>query len=216
MRLSWFFPSLLALTCFGLTLSACNSRGEAERSRQQRAAEGSKEALPQLGQVPSYQGKGADERLVDLASFRGAPLLVGFFFTRCPSICPRVMAQMNEVRKATQEGSPELQLVAISVDPEFDTPSVLKAYAERLDLKHPRLWLLSGEATRLTEVVESGFRIALAGKADAAKEHYGITHGSHLALVDASGSIRTYFRSSDADLPLQVSTSLKKLKGLAP
>ena len=59
------------------------------------------------------------------------PVAVNFIFTTCTTICPVMTATFSHMRKALGEDADGLQLVSISIDPEYDTPSMLKKYADR-------------------------------------------------------------------------------------
>jgi protein SCO1/2 len=120
-------------------------------------------------------------------------------FTRCPTVCPRITARMREVQEAARARGVTLRLVSISVDPKHDQPAVLKAYAakHRADLAS---WsFLTGDIEVIKRTATDGFKLALEGEADAAAEHMGLLHGSHLVLVDRELQIRGYFGTMDAD-----------------
>jgi protein SCO1/2 len=154
--------------------------------------------LPVLGAVPQLSLVDQANRQVTLGTLRGRPWLADFFFTRCPSVCPRVTARMKEIRARVPAN--ELRLVSISVDPENDTPAVLSAYAAQYAIRDDDWWLLTGDHHAIANAAENGFHIGLSGTADPSKPDFGITHGSHLILVDATGRIRGYYRSFDDDV----------------
>ena len=88
---------------------------------------------------------------------------------------------------------------------------MLRAYAEKqhVDLRRWSFW--TGHHQPIAEVAEQGFRVGLSGKITEGAEHLGITHGSHLILIDAQGAIRGYFRSFDDDLIERVTSALDGL-----
>jgi protein SCO1/2 len=89
--------------------------------------------------------------------------------------------------------------VCFSVDPEYDTPQVLKAFGERYGADFERWSLLTGDSETIQRTVTESFKVGLEGSIDESKEHLGITHGSHLVLVDRQLTIRGYYRSQDED-----------------
>jgi len=133
------------------------------------------------------------------AELRGKVWIAAFFFTRCPSVCPKLMARMKTLHADAQGRSLGLRFVAISVDPENDTPAVLLEYAKKNDIDTRSWSLLTGDYETVKKTVIEGFKVALDGKADPAQADYGILHGSHFVLVDREGQIRGYYRSSDAE-----------------
>jgi protein SCO1/2 len=132
-------------------------------------------------------------------------------FTRCPSICPDLTRHMKEVDQAVKAANKKLGLVSISVDPENDTPEVLRAYAKKYGADVDNWAFLTGDFATIARTSEEGFKIALAGKVEEGKPHLGITHGSHLVLVDGSGKIRGYFRSSESETPSAIVAALSQL-----
>lgn len=131
------------------------------------------------------------------AELRGKTWVAAFFFTRCPTICPRLTARMKEIGAQAAERKLPLHLVSISVDPENDTPAVLTEYAKKNGIDTKSWTLLTGDYDAIKKTSVEGFKQALEGKADASAPDYGILHGSHLILVDREGRIRGYYRSSD-------------------
>ena len=131
------------------------------------------------------------------AELRGKTWVAAFFFTRCPTICPRITARMKDIAAQAAEKKLALHLVSISVDPENDTPAVLAEYARKNALDTKSWTLLTGDYDAIKKTSVEGFKQALEGKADASAPDYGILHGSHLILVDREGRIRGYYRSSD-------------------
>ena len=128
---------------------------------------------------------------------QGQVWVAAFFFTRCPTVCPRITARMKAAGEEAKQQKIALRLVSISVDPENDTPDVLKAYATKNGLDLARWSLLTGDYEAIKGTTLEGFKIGLEGKADANAPDFGILHGSHLVLVDKAGMIRGYYKSSD-------------------
>jgi protein SCO1/2 len=106
---------------------------------------------------------------------------------------------MRALQVAAAQKAPPLTLISFSVDPENDTPPVLRAYAQRFEAD-PKNWsFLTGDLEVIKRTVVDGFKLALDGKADTAAENGGIIHGSHLVLVDRTLAIRGYYRTDDDD-----------------
>ncbi len=131
------------------------------------------------------------------AELRGKTWVAAFFFTRCPTICPKIMRRMKAVGDEAKSRGLELELVSISVDPENDSPAVLAEYARKNGYERASWHFLTGDYEQIKKTAVDGFKQALEGKADPAAPDYGILHGSHLVLVDKAGQIRGYYRTSD-------------------
>jgi protein SCO1/2 len=87
------------------------------------------EALPVLGQIAEFGLKDQTGRAVSARDLRGKTWVAAFMFTRCPTICPRITRRMQELQAHAKQEQAPLTLVSFSVDPEYDTPAVLTAYA---------------------------------------------------------------------------------------
>lgn len=157
------------------------------------------EPLQRLGRLPAFSFTRQDGEPFGLKQLEGRPWVANFIFTRCPTICPVFTRKMAGVQKQTAELG-ELALVSFSVDPKYDTPERLAAYAEKHGAD-PRRWsFLTGEYEQLKGTIVGGFKIAM-GREEGADESdiASIFHGSHFVLVDRTGEIRGYYNSEHDD-----------------
>jgi protein SCO1/2 len=129
---------------------------------------------------------------VSLDQFRGKALAITFLFTRCPfpNFCPRMANQFAEAQQkleAMTNGPANWQLLTVSFDPEFDTPAVLKAYAERYKYD-PKHWTFAtgalNEVTALTE--QAGLTFYQDGGGS-------ISHNLRTLVFGADGKLRKNF-----------------------
>ncbi len=153
--------------------------------------------LPALGSVGSFSLLDQAGRPVSEATMQSQVWAAAFFFTRCPTVCPRITRRMRDLQQASAKDSVKLQLVSFSVDPENDTPAVLSAYAKQYGAELSTWRFLTGDLEVVRRTSEQGFKLALDGKATQGAEHFGLFHGSHLVLVDGAGQIRGYYRTSE-------------------
>lgn len=121
------------------------------------------------------------------ADFRGHPFLVFFGYTHCPDICPTTLFQISEVLKAM---GPDKQIKAlfITIDPERDTPAVMKEYLSSFD---PRIIGLTG-TRKETDAVEKAYRV-YARKAPGSGGDYAMDHTAVVYLMDKQGRFVTAF-----------------------
>lgn len=107
-----------------------------------------KEAYREIGEaLPSFTLLDQEGRTVSASRFRGKRVVLNFIFTRCPiaTMCPAATLRMAQLQKAAREaGAAEFELVSISLDPEFDTPGVLRDYAEARGLDTSNWSFLTG------------------------------------------------------------------------
>ncbi len=114
--------------------------------------------------------------------FAGEPHLVFFGFTHCPDVCPTTLFQLSELLKATGEEGRNLRALFITVDPERDTPEVMKSYVSSFD---ERIIGLTGNQAAVDAAVKT-FR-AYARKAPTGDGDYTMEHSSVVYLMGADG-----------------------------
>ncbi len=160
--------------------------------RQAQVARLGSRALPKDGLVPSFQ-------LIDQNGVPfGSPQLLGkiwiadFVYSTCPGPCPMISSRMGELQKPLRDT--DVQLVSFSVDPQHDTPAVLRDYAAKLNAQPGRWHFLTGDKDTIYRLSRDGFKLA-AAEGEAAVP----IHSTRLVLVDRSGEIRGYYDATDAD-----------------
>jgi protein SCO1/2 len=167
--------------------------------------------LEVIDSIPSFTFSDQEGKPFGAGDMRGKVSVAAFMFTRCPTICPRITATMQVLQSRAQQQQVPIHWVSFSVDPENDTPVVLDAYAREHNVDLRSWTFVTGDSTEIRAVAEQGFKIAAEGKAEANTEHYGISHGSHLVLVDKRGQIRGYYRTLDDDAQTRLLEDAKLL-----
>ena len=154
-------------------------------------------ALPQLGTVGPFWLTDQDGRSFSEQSLSGKVWVAAFMFTRCPSICPEMTRRMRSLQEQAQARDLPLYFVSFSVDPDNDTPPVLRKFAAQYGVDTRSWSFLTGDNSVIRNAAEQGFKIGVDGAARPGAEHLGITHGTHLVLLDGARSIRGYYQSSE-------------------
>jgi protein SCO1/2 len=93
-------------------------------------------------QIPSFRFLNQDSVFVSEKDVEGKVYVADFFFTTCPTICPKMKTQMLRIYERYKDRD-EVRIISHSIDPDFDTPNVLKDYAARLQVKAPKWNLLT-------------------------------------------------------------------------
>ena len=151
--------------------------------------QGSEISGSHLGQ--GWQLTSADGKPYTLASFAGKAVLVFFGYTQCPDVCPTTLAELSEVMKLLGDKADRLQVVMITVDPERDTPDVLKAYVTSFD---PRFLGLSGTPEQIKQAANS-FK-AFYAKSAVANGTYSMDHTASFYLIDPKGESRVLLNNN--------------------
>ncbi|MBC6997136.1 SCO family protein [Cytophaga sp. FL35] len=136
--------------------------------------------------VPSFQLINQDSLLITDKDYKGKVFVVEFFFTSCPSICP-VMTE-NLVYLQNEFEGEDFGIASFSITPQFDTPTVLKTYAEKKGITSLDWHLMTGNKEDIYELANSGFNIFAAEMPDAPG---GFEHSGLFALVDKKGYLRS-------------------------
>ena len=151
------------------------------------------EQLPVIRAVPEFALTDQNGDEVTMADLRGKIWIADFIFTRCAGPCPLMTARMLEMQKALVK-TPEVKLVSVTVYPAYDTPEVLKAYAEA-NFADPNRWkFLTGEKEVIEKLVTEGFMQHLA------EENGEPVHGTMFLLVDGQGMVRSARMLEDPEL----------------
>lgn len=142
------------------------------------------ERLPVLGQVQDFRlfdESGKEFTLRDLA---GKIWIANFFFTTCGDICPMMTKNMAALHRSFELVG-DVTHVSITVNPEYDSSSVLRQYAQKYKANTRKWHFLTGPRAMITELAVGSFKIGSIEEP--------VFHSSKFALVDGDGRIRGYY-----------------------
>jgi protein SCO1/2 len=171
--------------------------------------------LGELGfELGSFRMVERSGRVVTEADLAGDVWVSAFIFTRGPVACPRISSVMKGLQDPL--GKAGVRLVSISVDPEYDTPSVLSRYAQGLGADPDRWWFLTGKQDEIVDLIFHRFKLSLSkdpgGDFSPEAKVEAIQHSLRLALVDRGNKVVGYFDSDDpAAVKKLVATATRKV-----
>jgi len=132
---------------------------------------------------------------------QGKILVVDFFFTHCPTVCPRLTGNMAFLQKAFKKDKKKqlaldtmVHFVSISVDPERDSVPALRAYAERYNTNHDKWWFLTGSKPAIYDFARN--ELALSVQPGDGGPH-DVIHTQKIVLLDQQRYIRGYYDGLD-------------------
>jgi protein SCO1/2 len=125
-----------------------------------------------------------------LADFRGKVVVVFFGFAQCPDVCPTTLAELATVAKELGKDADRLQVLFITVDPERDTPEVLRQYVPSFD---PRFLGLYGDAEATARTAKE-FKIFYQKQPLKGSSTYSVDHSAGTYIFDREGRLRLYGR----------------------
>lgn len=137
-------------------------------------------------QVPEFQFTNQYERSFGSEDLKGKVYLTEFFFTSCPSVCPKVAEQMQAIHKdlSKEEG---FALVSITLDGKRDTPQKLFNYAEKKGANDSNWYFLNAPSDDVIDLAWDGYFVAASMDGELADD---IMHKGTIVLVDQSGYVR--------------------------
>jgi protein SCO1/2 len=124
------------------------------------------------------------------ADFKGKVTVVFFGYTQCPDVCPTTMAEMAQVKKALGPDGERVQGVFVTIDPERDTPEILKTYVGAFD---PGFVALRGTPEQTAAVAKS-FKVFYAKSPGKTPGSYTMDHTAGSYVFDTQGRVRLFQR----------------------
>jgi len=125
-----------------------------------------------------------------LTDFKGKVVLMFFGYTQCPDVCPTTMSDMAEIKKSLGADGDRLQVLFVTVDPERDTPELLKAYMENFDPSFLALYAPSKQLDALTK----DFKIYYKKVEGSTPTNYSMDHSAGSYIYDPKGQLRLFSR----------------------
>lgn len=162
------------------------------------------ENLVLIGPAPKFELVNQDNKQITNEDYKGKVYVLEFFFSTCPSICPKMNASMLTIEDKFF-GNPNFGIVSITIDPANDTPEILKKHASFLGVKSSNWNFLTGDKEYIFNLANKGFNL-YAG--ENSKVSGGFEHSGLFALIDKNGNIRC--RKDDFGNPILYYDGLDK------
>jgi cytochrome oxidase Cu insertion factor (SCO1/SenC/PrrC family) len=145
--------------------------------------------LPVLFEAPAFELTDQDNQRVTAEQLKGRPWIASFVFTHCAGPCPMMFSKMSGMQKAAADA--DVKLVSFTVDPERDTPEVLKKKAAELDAQPGRWVFLTGTKEQIDTAARAMLQVR-PGPGD-----NPLMHSTRFLLFDAQNRCRGRYDSSD-------------------
>jgi len=137
--------------------------------------------------VPAFSFTDQNGKTITNADYKGKVYVVEFFFTTCPTICPRMNRNLVQIQNTFSDFE-NFGVASFSINPDHDTPDVLKTYAESYGITNPNWHLMTGDQDQIYELANVGFNIYAGENPDV---DGGFEHSGNFALIDKNGFIRS-------------------------
>ena len=138
--------------------------------------------------VPEFCFTDQNNKIISNKDYSGKVYVVEFFFTTCPTICPKMNANMIELQNHFKGFQDDFGVASFTINPDHDTPEVLKAYAEQYGVTNPNWHFMTGDRDAIYDLANLGFNIYVGQNDDA---EGGFEPSGNFALIDKNGYIRS-------------------------
>ncbi|WP_026955490.1 SCO family protein [Algoriphagus vanfongensis] len=145
--------------------------------------------------IPEFAFTNQEGKTIGRKEMEGKITIVDFFFTSCPSICPLMSKEMERVNDMFRD-NPEVQIMSISIDPEYDTPEILQEYADEHHAIAGKWHFLSGPKLETYQLARCGFVLPTL---DGMGVPDDFVHSDKFVLVDEQGRIRGYYSGTNRE-----------------
>ncbi|MFN7043919.1 MAG: SCO family protein [Flavobacterium sp.] len=136
-------------------------------------------------------------KLITHKDYENTIYVADFFFTTCPTICPKMTDNMVWLQNQLKN-NPEVKLLSFSVTPDIDTPEVLKEYAIEKGVDDSRWNLVTGDKSAIYYLARKSYLAVKTGKPE---ELYDMVHTENFILVDKNKRIRGFYDGTNLDQP---------------
>lgn len=160
------------------------------------------EPLPVLGEIADFTLTDQNGQEFGMKDLRGRVWIADFFFSNCPGPCPRMSTLMSDIQRETKDID-ELRIVSITVDPERDSPEVMKAYGERYGAIDGRWYFLTGPMDVLNRLASKDFRLF--------DVDGSLQHSTRFALIDREARIRGFYSTGENGSYARIPEDVRRL-----
>ena len=150
--------------------------------------DGVEEQLPIISKIPEFDLVDQNSKQFTLENVQGNVWLADFIFTTCSGPCPIMTERMCMVQHDLLEID-KLKFVSFTVNPDYDTPEVLKKYAQRFNVDDSSWSFVTGKYDQIQELIADGFKMGDTEEI--------VFHSTRFALVDHEGNLRGYYSGTE-------------------
>jgi protein SCO1/2 len=167
--------------------------------------------LEKISKVPGFQLTDQTGKSITLDDLKGKIWAANFIFTRCKGPCPITVIRMQDLNTKLKKVRGNVELVSFTVDPEYDTPEILRTFGEQLGAD-PSSWkFLTGTPDAIQKIVVTGLLQPIAKEPDGTP-----AHSTRIVLVDREGWLRGYQDGLDPEAVQKLMVDIGELMREAP
>ncbi|MFC7440827.1 SCO family protein [Laceyella putida] len=198
--------------CLFLLVTACAPADPAPTDSEQQNTADNNDVSDLNWRVPDFEFTDQAGKTFGLKDLKGKVWLADFIFTRCPNVCPPMTANMAKVQDELKKAEVQVELVSFSVDPDYDKPDVLKAYAEKHQADFSNWHLLTGYSLdEITKMTKDTFKAQIAHQKGTSPDvPLLVTHPTQFYLIDGTGKVVRFYNGLQPDAT-QIAKDIKAM-----
>ena len=158
-------------------------------------------------EIPDFSYTNQNGKTVSKKDVIGKVFVADFFFSTCPTICPKMTTQMKRLQSLTKDIQ-EIRFLSFTINPENDTPEVLLEYANQYGVSLKNWDFLTGDEKATHHLGVKGFLVHARSDED---EPGGFAHSPSLVLIDRGGRIRGVYDGTKTEEVDQLNSDIRKL-----
>lgn len=155
--------------------------------------------------IPDFEFINQDSVKITEQAVAGKIYVADFFFTTCPTICPKMKTQLLRIFEK-YKGNPKVMILSHSIDPRHDTPAVLKEFMNNLGITGKSWQMVTGDKAKIFEIGQKSYMVSAA---DDPTQPGGVVHSGAFILVDKNRHIRGIY---DGTVPDKVDNLMKDIE----
>ncbi len=149
-----------------------------------------KPSLPKLNKISEFNLIDIHDQLISWELFKNKVAIANFIFTTCSGVCPLMTQNMQKLYRSYAI-EPEIIFVSISVNPEYDTPEILRQYIKNLKVDENKWYFLTGSREEIQRVASQIFKLGSVEEP--------VFHSTYFILIDRQGRIRGNYNGMEAE-----------------
>lgn len=157
--------------------------------------------------IESFQLTNQKGELFNSDDYSNKIWVVNTFFTSCPSICPKMMKNMQSVHDMVRSEK-DIVLLSITVDPKRDTPERFQQYLENFNVDNASWFLLTGDKSDIYKLARKSFLISAT---DGAGDEFDFIHSENIVIIDKEGKIRNFVNGIAENADSQILKTINRL-----
>jgi protein SCO1/2 len=211
MKLKYAFTSTIFLAAI-LLLSACNDHKKLpiyglRDTKTVTNKDGSTTVDTVYQTIPDFKFLNQDSTYITNDQFKGKVYVADFFFTSCTTICPIMHRNMKTIFDKFKDNT-DVMFLSHTIDFKYDTPSVLKKYAEKLGVDGPKWQFVYGSKDSVYNLAEKSYLVSV--QVDSTDKQMYV-HQGYLVLIDKDRRIRGAYDGTDAGQVAQLTKDIPAL-----